>query len=269
MGHWELSVGKSDDYYTPKYVFDALECGPFDLDVAAAQDPAKACVVAKKYISTAGLEVDWMGFIWCNPPYGKRGSKMGWVNKAANHGSGLMLVPDRTSADWWQVAAKRCVDFLTTYEKIQFIGTIYTGCRCQKGTTRVDYIDGALHCQKCGVAVTGQTLGPNTQPGTGNTLFAFGNRALDAIRTAESNNLGMTHRGIPTIILIGVSPSWSSVVEIVLGRVDRLASVKEIYDLVERLAPDKCEHNGHWKEKVRQKLQEVGTRISKGIYSIA
>ena len=32
MGHWE-GVGKSDEWYTPKYIFDALGV-IFDLDVA-------------------------------------------------------------------------------------------------------------------------------------------------------------------------------------------------------------------------------------------
>jgi len=33
MSHWE-AAGKSSEWYTPKYIFDALGC-TFDLDVAA------------------------------------------------------------------------------------------------------------------------------------------------------------------------------------------------------------------------------------------
>ena len=35
MSHWE-SVGKSDEWYTPQYVMDALDC-EFDLDIAAPE----------------------------------------------------------------------------------------------------------------------------------------------------------------------------------------------------------------------------------------
>lgn len=122
MAHWELSEGLTDEYYSPPEVFEALQAGKFDMDVAAAKIPSEAFVDAHVYLSECGLEINWIGFIWCNPPYGKRGSKMPWVQKLSDHGNGLLLMPDRTSADWWQLAAKRSADLLTTYDKIKFVG---------------------------------------------------------------------------------------------------------------------------------------------------
>lgn len=241
MSNWEQSEGLTDNYYTPPAVFNALDCGRFSMDVAAAKNPLEAFVDAEVYISEMGLEADWIGFIWCNPPYGKRGSKLPWVERIVDQGNGLLLMPDRTSVDWWQLAARRCADFLTAYDKIKFTGPY-----------------GAKPIGKNGKSVNA--------PGTGNTIFAFGERGIEAVRRAEENNFGMTHRGVPTIILVGVSPTWVGVIEIALNRRNGRARVKDIYDEVERLAPDKIQGNMHWKEKIRQKLQEHFTRVDKGIY---
>lgn len=62
-----------DEYYTPKYIFDALNCR-FDLD-AAATHSAHQCVPADKFIYTNSLKEEWNGFVWCNPPYSGRNSK--------------------------------------------------------------------------------------------------------------------------------------------------------------------------------------------------
>lgn len=241
MSAHELSQGLTDEYYTPPSVFKALNCGRFNMDVAAPQNHLEAFVDAEIYVSSMGLEIDWIGFVWCNPPFGKRGSKLPWVQKLGEHGNGLLLMPDRTSADWWQWAARNCVDFLTAYDKIKFVGP-YGAKPIGKNGTLVD------------------------APGTGNTIFAFGERGLEAVHRAEENNFGMTHRGVPTIILVGVSPTWVGVIEIAMNRRNGRASIKDIYDEVERLAPDKIQGNMHWKEKVRQKLQEHFTRVDKGVY---
>lgn len=70
MSAWE-STGKSDEWYTPPEVFQALGC-EFDLDVAGA---ARAEVPAKGFIFSESLNAQWNGFIWMNPPYGGRNDK--------------------------------------------------------------------------------------------------------------------------------------------------------------------------------------------------
>jgi hypothetical protein len=55
MGYWDTQ-GKSDEWYTPKHVFDALGC-QFDLDVAS---PAEGTthVPAASFLSVDSLETD-------------------------------------------------------------------------------------------------------------------------------------------------------------------------------------------------------------------
>lgn len=166
MSHWEQSKGNTDEYYTPEPVFTALGIITFDMDVAAPEDPKSAFVPAIEYLSRQGLETSWNGFVWCNPPYGTRGSKMPWIEKMIRHGNGLLLSPDRSNADWWQVAGKGCTGMLTAYDKIKFVGPY-----------------GVPHRNKDG--------GPALAPGTGNSIFAFGEIALEHLLIAQHNNFGM------------------------------------------------------------------------------
>lgn len=116
MGYWENS-GKSDEWYTPKYIFDALGC-TFDVDVAAPE--AETHVPALKYLIRDGLVQRWHGFVWMNPPFGGRNGLVPWLNRFFAHGNGIALVPDRTSAPWWQAAAKRSDAILFVDGKIRF-----------------------------------------------------------------------------------------------------------------------------------------------------
>lgn len=54
------SPGKSDEWYTPQYVFDALG-EVFDMDVAAPVDRTFCCTPAKSFITLGSLE---MGMEW-------------------------------------------------------------------------------------------------------------------------------------------------------------------------------------------------------------
>ena len=85
----------SDDYWTPKWVFDALGV-KFDLDVACPPEgpthtPAKAFYTQ----ATDGLTSAWFGNVWMNPPFSKTTP---WVNRFMEHRQGLCLVPFAKSA---------------------------------------------------------------------------------------------------------------------------------------------------------------------------
>ena len=159
MGNWENN-GKSDEYYTPLYLFTALGCR-FDLDVAAPKDLSKIFVPADKFITENSLQEEWHGFVWMNPPFGGRNSKSVWLDKICRHGNGIALTPDRSSAPWWQKAAREACAHLQVAKKIKF----YT----PDGTTA-------------------------DSPSTGTTLFAYGDRAVRALLTAQKNNLGSVFR---------------------------------------------------------------------------
>lgn len=117
MSAWE-AAGKSDDWYTPKYIFDALGC-TFDLDVAAPMDGPRH-VPAKDYLWRLGLAAPWSGFVWMNPPFGGRNGISPWLDAFFDHGDGIALVPDRTSAPWFQKYARQASALLFVSPKIKF-----------------------------------------------------------------------------------------------------------------------------------------------------
>lgn len=148
MSSWE-GPGQSDEWYTPKYVFDALGCW-FDLDVAGPG--LKTHVPTGRCITHSSLERPWFGFVWMNPPFGGRNGLIPWLDKFFEHGNGIALTPDRTSAPWWQEAARRADAVLFVSPKIKF-----------------ERPDGSL----------------GKQPGTGTTLFACGDHAVLSLRRAD------------------------------------------------------------------------------------
>lgn len=158
MGNHETYSTESE-WYTPLYIFEALECH-FDIDVAAPPSAVELThVPAENYISQNSLEADWHGFAWCNPPWAGRGNKQPWIDKMHAHGDGLLLTPDRSSAPWWQSAVKRADAVLFTAGKIQFIPGLGNQSKCD-------------------------------HPGSGTTIFAFGEKAVAALLNAEKNMLG-------------------------------------------------------------------------------
>src|SRR5689334_24010961 len=95
-------IGKSDEWYTPKYIFEAMGyCMPgcsFDMDVAAPRDLTHVSVPAKEFIVQGGLEAEWHGHVWMNAPFGGRMGLVPWLDKFFAHNNGVALTPDRTSA---------------------------------------------------------------------------------------------------------------------------------------------------------------------------
>lgn len=93
---------RTDLWETPQDFFEKLdqEFG-FELDVCALPENAKC----SRYFSPMddGLEQDWTGVCWCNPPYGREIEK--WVKKAyisAIEGATVvMLLPARTDTRWF------------------------------------------------------------------------------------------------------------------------------------------------------------------------
>lgn len=148
---------ENDERYTPYYIFQALGCR-FNMDVASPIDRTHCCVPADRFITGDSLNRNWTGFVWCNPPYSGRNSKSLWLNKLHEHGNGIGLFPDRSSAPWWQEAAGKCDVLLNVSSKIKFIQP-----------------DGSIL----------------KQPENGSTLFGYGEQAVSALRQAEYNGLGI------------------------------------------------------------------------------
>jgi hypothetical protein len=161
MALHEESVGKTDEWYTPKHVFEALGC-QFDIDVASPGWAYTPWIPARDFIMNSSLERswdrDWGNFVWMNPPFGARNGLVPWLEKFFRHGNGIALTPDRTSAPWWQQYAAQAHKVLFIAPKLKFIGT-----------------DGK----------------PGTSPAQGTSLMAVGSRGVASLHRAADNGLGV------------------------------------------------------------------------------
>ncbi len=80
----------SDDYWTPKFIFDAIGL-TFDLDVACPPEgPTHTPCHAYYTQADNGLTSPWHGTVWMNPPFSQ---STPWVTKFIDHGNGIALVP--------------------------------------------------------------------------------------------------------------------------------------------------------------------------------
>ena len=145
MAAYEAS-GETDEWYTPRYIFDALG-DHFDLDVAAPVNGPRH-VPCSGWFSSGALERAWNGYIWMNPPFGHQSTKRAWLRKFFEHGNGIALVPDRTSAPWFQEYAPQADAICWISPKIKF-----------------ERPDGSI----------------GGQPGTGTALLAAGTRAVTSL----------------------------------------------------------------------------------------
>jgi hypothetical protein len=155
VSHWE-TPGASDEWYTPAYIFDGLGNPRFDLDVAAPM-LIPAYIGARRWYWEGSLEKEWAGFIWMNPPFGGRNSLEPWLAKFFDHGNGIALTPDRTSAPWFRQAWNRADAVLFT-PKVKFLRP-----------------DGSL----------------GKSPSNGTALWAAGERGEMALREAAAKGLGI------------------------------------------------------------------------------
>ena len=97
-----LFSSQTDNWETPQALFDKLNAEfHFDLDVCADNSNAKC----KKFYTKEqdGLQQNWIGMCWMNPPYGREIGK--WLKKAyessINGATVVCLIPARTDTAWW------------------------------------------------------------------------------------------------------------------------------------------------------------------------
>ena len=157
MALHEQCVGTTDEWYTPAYIFNAMRC-TFDMDVASPGEAITPWIPAREFITRDSLAREWKGLIWMNPPFGPRNGLVPWLEKFVQHGNGICLVPDRTSAPWWQRFAPKMSMILFVQHKIKFINSSgYAG----------------------------------NSPAQGTCLMAMGPRGVRALFEASNNDLGM------------------------------------------------------------------------------
>jgi len=99
----ESPINKSIDWFTPPEIFDALAL-TFDLDPCSAGEGCDFVPARQRYtITDDGLNKDWSGLVWMNPPYGRHTPV--WLHKLQAHGNGIALVFARTDTRWFASAA--------------------------------------------------------------------------------------------------------------------------------------------------------------------
>lgn len=76
----ESICNESKEWYTPKYIFDSLRI-EFDLYPCSPDKRIVPWIPAKKHLTFIdnGLEAEWNGTVWLNPPYGMDIPK--WMEK--------------------------------------------------------------------------------------------------------------------------------------------------------------------------------------------
>ena len=110
-GHEAPNKGATDVWLTPLRIIRAL--GRFDLDPCGeAHWPT-----ADKILTEHGLDADWEGRVWLNPPYSEVGL---WVERLASHGSGIALVFARTETVWAQSILPKASSVFFPAKRIQF-----------------------------------------------------------------------------------------------------------------------------------------------------
>lgn len=88
---------KSDEWLTPPEWIRAL--GHFDLDPCSPIDRPWPTAGGHYTKEDDGLSLQWTGRVWCNPPFGREAVK--WLQRMAEHGDGIALVPARTETRAW------------------------------------------------------------------------------------------------------------------------------------------------------------------------
>lgn len=83
-GHEKPNKGMTDTWLTPPWLLERL--GNFDLDPCPPN-------------GNDGLEIEWKGRVWLNPPYSKNEL---FMKKMSEHRNGIALVFARTETKWFQ-----------------------------------------------------------------------------------------------------------------------------------------------------------------------
>ena len=134
---WSKNNKTEVDWWTPPEVFEKLGL-EFDLDLASPEGGVPW--LPTKYYYTKehnGLEKNWFGNVWLNPPYGRFTAS--WLDKFVEHGNGIALVFARTETIWFHKYALQADSLLFTKGRFKFakngvqgdyasIGSLFIAC---------------------------------------------------------------------------------------------------------------------------------------------
>ena len=90
--NFNTNTKNHDEWLTPPYIIKAL--GAFDLDPCSPIHRPWETAFYHYDITQDGLNREWKGRVWLNPPYGKETFK--WMEKLSIHKKGVALIFSRT-----------------------------------------------------------------------------------------------------------------------------------------------------------------------------
>lgn len=231
IGGHQSAAMKTDEWLTPPEIITSL--GKFDLDPCSPINRPWDTAGNHYTILDNGLTKVWDGRVWMNPPYGNQIER--WMNKLSFHQNGIALTFARTETEMF---------FAQIWNKAESIF----------------FFEGRLHFYR----VDGTRAKDNG--GAPSCLISYGENNAEAIA-----NSGLKGKHLPLnsppIVIVGISPTWKSVVSIVIKKLDGAATVQAITDLVETIAPDKVQGNAHYREQIRKVLQQHFQRKERGVYA--
>lgn|SRR5574343_67980 len=209
----EKGPNTTDTWLTPPNIIKSL--GEFDLDPCSPLGRPWDTAKHHYTILDNGLIKDWFGRVWCNPPYSDIES---WLKKCSEYCNVIALVFARTETKAFHNWVWNKADSVFFFEKrLRF----YT----------IDGIQGG-------------------SAGAPSILISYNEANSQSI-----SDSGLLGKHLPVnytpMIIVGVSPTWMSIVSMAIRQVGD-DELKPLYDMVERLAPDKTSNNQHWKAKIRQ-----------------
>lgn len=111
------SKATTHDWITPRWLLNPL--GAFDFDPCASQTQPWRTAATQFTIEDDGLARDWVGRVWCNPPYGDKSEP--FLKRMAEHGNGIVLIFARTETKYFQAFCwKRADAMLFLDKRVQF-----------------------------------------------------------------------------------------------------------------------------------------------------
>lgn len=93
FGHEAPYEGNKNEWFTPKYIIDALHC-KFVTDPCTSKERPFNIGIFNWTPEEDGLKQLWMGKVFLNPPYGPHAKV--WLEKLSEHGNGIALTFART-----------------------------------------------------------------------------------------------------------------------------------------------------------------------------
>jgi hypothetical protein len=230
VGKHESRRVVTDEVLTDPDIIKAF--GEFDLDPCSPI--VRPWDTAKHHYSKLddGLVQPWFGRVWMNPPFGDVINL--WLARMVEFGNGITYTFARTETDWYFRYGWEQADAAFFLRKRPY------------------------HYDVLGNVLTDKKTGRKINSGGPISLFAYGEENYLSLRDCDLDGKFVPLR-TNHIIVVGISPSWFSVVSIACREFGD-AEMQPVYDMVSRIAPDKVSGNQHWKEKVRQKVQEFRKR---------